>query len=283
MASISDLPMPNHIMFLAYALTPVPELEGQGECSICREPLTMPVKTPCNHIFCTECLTNWLLDNGDSCPEDRTVFFQDENKTSPASPTTSSLTANTIMTVSDDGALDDCDFTDIPWPDDIDPLRDYGALAGLHEDDVLWCLANFDDFIEDSSDGLIETIRIGPDRKISVDKRRVFVATTVAINRLASRPGSSQAIHSMCRADWAVIMSHCMSHIWRCPSVLYIPDLQQNLREHFHWVLPALQQRRVENGIIPNAEALRFDADVHILLQYIIETTLDLALDRGTV
>ena len=39
-------------------------------CPICQEPPSNSVKTPCKHLFCNECLTQWLLTHN-TCPSCR--------------------------------------------------------------------------------------------------------------------------------------------------------------------------------------------------------------------
>ncbi len=41
---------------------------AQNECSICIEPATNAVTTPCQHIFCYECLTEWKAKGKNNCP-----------------------------------------------------------------------------------------------------------------------------------------------------------------------------------------------------------------------
>jgi hypothetical protein len=36
-------------------------------CIICRRPFKDPIRTPCNHIFCRECITKWVEENRASC------------------------------------------------------------------------------------------------------------------------------------------------------------------------------------------------------------------------
>lgn len=62
--------------------------EGADEdCSICFLPFTFdgtsslgtagkPVRTPCNHVFCTECLMSWLMASN-TCPMCRRALFFD--------------------------------------------------------------------------------------------------------------------------------------------------------------------------------------------------------------
>jgi hypothetical protein len=37
-------------------------------CSICNAPLENPRCTPCNHIFCCQCITKWVNGNNTTCP-----------------------------------------------------------------------------------------------------------------------------------------------------------------------------------------------------------------------
>lgn len=61
--------------FLAYKLTPIPNPEeDQEDCPIHYDTPTRPVRTPCNHTFCAECLTHWLR-TANTCPMCRAQFF----------------------------------------------------------------------------------------------------------------------------------------------------------------------------------------------------------------
>lgn len=33
---------------------------GHGECSICRDDMTKPVRLSCGHVFCDGCIVDWL-------------------------------------------------------------------------------------------------------------------------------------------------------------------------------------------------------------------------------
>ncbi|CAG8977410.1 hypothetical protein HYALB_00007040 [Hymenoscyphus albidus] len=50
-----------------------PELDC--ECAICLDPPTNPVLTPCNHVFCQNCIENWVIQEGKyACPACRARF-----------------------------------------------------------------------------------------------------------------------------------------------------------------------------------------------------------------
>lgn len=51
-------------------VTPVP-YDG---CEICRQVLSFPACLPCGHIFCSQCITTWLIEN-ETCPKDRSVVL----------------------------------------------------------------------------------------------------------------------------------------------------------------------------------------------------------------
>ena len=40
-------------------------------CSICTDVVQAPVQTPCQHLFCEECITRWINEGHRTCPEDR--------------------------------------------------------------------------------------------------------------------------------------------------------------------------------------------------------------------
>ena len=40
-------------------------------CSICTDVVEFPVQTPCQHLFCNECIRRWINAGNRTCPEDR--------------------------------------------------------------------------------------------------------------------------------------------------------------------------------------------------------------------
>ncbi|CAL8256919.1 unnamed protein product [Boreogadus saida] len=40
-------------------------------CCVCRDVLERPLQAPCEHAYCSACISSWLLHHH-SCPEDRT-------------------------------------------------------------------------------------------------------------------------------------------------------------------------------------------------------------------
>ena len=40
-------------------------------CSICTDVVESPVQTPCQHLFCNECIRRWINEGHRTCPEDR--------------------------------------------------------------------------------------------------------------------------------------------------------------------------------------------------------------------
>ena len=40
-------------------------------CSICTDVVECPVQTPCQHLFCNECIRRWINEGNRTCPEDR--------------------------------------------------------------------------------------------------------------------------------------------------------------------------------------------------------------------
>jgi hypothetical protein len=68
--------LPTQEDFLANALEPVEPVEHEN-CSICHDPMKTPVRLPCKHDFCKECITEWLTQpRVDSCPMCRRRLFQ---------------------------------------------------------------------------------------------------------------------------------------------------------------------------------------------------------------
>lgn len=50
--------------------------EVGGECSVCQEPPRSPVKLACGHVFCEECISEWLERSRNDCPMCRAVVVQ---------------------------------------------------------------------------------------------------------------------------------------------------------------------------------------------------------------
>lgn len=46
------------------------KIDEEFQCAICTEILENPVQSPCEHIFCNECIKGWLAVDS-SCPVDR--------------------------------------------------------------------------------------------------------------------------------------------------------------------------------------------------------------------
>lgn len=62
--------------FLASGLVPIITPSDDSDCSICCEKFTAPVRLPCSHEFCRECILHWLdLPGKTSCPYCRQVLF----------------------------------------------------------------------------------------------------------------------------------------------------------------------------------------------------------------
>jgi E3 ubiquitin-protein ligase NRDP1 len=40
-------------------------------CSICTDVVENPVQTPCQHLFCNDCIRRWIKEGRKTCPEDR--------------------------------------------------------------------------------------------------------------------------------------------------------------------------------------------------------------------
>nr|OQO20838.1 hypothetical protein B0A51_13233 [Rachicladosporium sp. CCFEE 5018] len=64
--------------FLNNELTPVVCTTATPTCPICDEPATDPVRLPCNHVFCRECITAWSVGppEHNTCPMCRRVLFR---------------------------------------------------------------------------------------------------------------------------------------------------------------------------------------------------------------
>ncbi|KAF2209965.1 hypothetical protein CERZMDRAFT_91277 [Cercospora zeae-maydis SCOH1-5] len=57
------------------ATTTPPHVEETDECDICRNSFTNPVRTPCNHVFCSACLLR-AFQRTNTCPHCRHILFR---------------------------------------------------------------------------------------------------------------------------------------------------------------------------------------------------------------
>lgn len=49
-----------------------------GNCSICMFPIAVPTATVCGHVFCWECIVEWIGNDGNPCPTCRTDCMPQE-------------------------------------------------------------------------------------------------------------------------------------------------------------------------------------------------------------
>ena len=47
-------------------------------CSVCREVFENPVRTTCGHVFCRQCVSEWLSFGNDNCPECRKALKEED-------------------------------------------------------------------------------------------------------------------------------------------------------------------------------------------------------------
>lgn len=75
----AKMSLPTRDSFMSTGLVPV---TSEEPCPIClTEPMASPVKTPCNHVFCRECITQWLNQPSKaSCAMCRKQLFQREHQ-----------------------------------------------------------------------------------------------------------------------------------------------------------------------------------------------------------
>ena len=77
--------LPTRADFLATGL--VPAENSTDECPICTEPMDSPVKLPCSHVFCRNCISHWLQQPATStCAMCRQVLFTTGQASGPAVP-----------------------------------------------------------------------------------------------------------------------------------------------------------------------------------------------------
>lgn len=48
------------------------------QCDICYDNMLEPTRTPCGHVYCSECLLTWLHENN-TCPTCRTKLFEQDD------------------------------------------------------------------------------------------------------------------------------------------------------------------------------------------------------------
>lgn len=60
----------------------VNEIDEEFHCTICTMVLENPMQSPCEHIFCNECIEGWLRVE-ESCPIDRCFLHADDLKPTP--------------------------------------------------------------------------------------------------------------------------------------------------------------------------------------------------------
>lgn len=60
----------------------VSEIDEEFHCSICTMVLENPMQSPCEHIYCAECIKGWLKVDA-SCPVDRCSLAMDNLKPAP--------------------------------------------------------------------------------------------------------------------------------------------------------------------------------------------------------
>lgn len=60
----------------------VNEIDDEFLCSICTMVLENPLQSPCEHIFCSECIKDWLKVEA-RCPVDRFVLAPGDLKPTP--------------------------------------------------------------------------------------------------------------------------------------------------------------------------------------------------------
>ncbi len=58
------------------------EISEELICSICSEVLESPLTTECEHLFCRDCINDWLRENR-TCPIDRLYIHQRNLKQAP--------------------------------------------------------------------------------------------------------------------------------------------------------------------------------------------------------
>lgn len=67
-------------MKMGYELTRfIGEIDEELKCSICTIVLEEPMQTPCEHLFCCECIKGWVAVDR-SCPVDRQSLTSDSFK-----------------------------------------------------------------------------------------------------------------------------------------------------------------------------------------------------------
>ncbi|KAK3707124.1 E3 ubiquitin-protein ligase rnft1 [Vermiconidia calcicola] len=53
----------------------------EDDCIVCRDEPTTPVKIPCNHVLCEDCLAEWFRRGNSQCPQCTVALFQSADRT----------------------------------------------------------------------------------------------------------------------------------------------------------------------------------------------------------
>lgn len=69
-----------------YEYVDEPNIDTELMCSICNKPFIEPVSTPCDHTFCSGCITHWVEKKRKSCPICRLQIKSSEEFTKVSRP-----------------------------------------------------------------------------------------------------------------------------------------------------------------------------------------------------
>lgn len=242
--------------FLAWGLTPRPDLEGQGQCPICIEEVyTRPVATPCNHVYCAECLVNWLKTT-DHCPMcRRELFDKDAEGGIFIADDDDAVSVDFGPIYSDDEENEQEDrlaeleanvrAREVDWPVGIEPFQLQEQFGLPYEDDtvlhneraVAWGIICFDSYrFEMEAFGYHPLIDRHPQHhKVRILAKGLTINATAAVYRISSDPNldlnsaGDVYIHTLCRAQWVAV-------VHRLSATLKTIEEREQAREARQWV-----------------------------------------------
>ncbi|EME39420.1 hypothetical protein DOTSEDRAFT_75189 [Dothistroma septosporum NZE10] len=275
--------LPGKDVFLAARLMPISVKDSKLLCTICWQPFTSPVQTPCKHIFCAECLVKWLT-KVNSCPSDRTEFFRKDAATSKDN----AASGDNLLTRQNERSRV------YGWPEGIEPFLGNDGGFGLGTDDDLLDMSEtdiavrgkvicwmyfFDLWISDSVGDNEHLQDCDPNYIIHCDSTTLRSIVLAAIQRLASAPADNTAMHGLCRAEWVRVYCRISERLRyktiSPPKVSTLKNILVNLLEPWKYATSEPDFSRRTPGVVLNDEVRRFGADLQVLIRWVVWAAAD--------
>lgn len=91
--------VPSKSTFLSSGLTPTTNTSSRqdGRCPICFNHLQSAVRTPCNHVYCSDCAETWF-NSSETCPDCRRPLYQRQEPPPELPDGVESLNHNIVIT-----------------------------------------------------------------------------------------------------------------------------------------------------------------------------------------